>query len=162
MIYISIHIKAQPNVAGWKRLSVKTIHRVQQELWCSIKNVCTCECEMERRGERRGWTKTSKVAGGRNNLQLNAQTQNSIIKASNMRSKDNFNCAGAQNDWTVYTNSTWRTRKPLRTSVTPGGKLWRRRREHWEVELFWLTHASTPATAAESTQWQIVKHIITG
>lgn len=117
----------------------------------------------EEKGDRRGWTKTRKDAGGRiEHLQLNAQTQNSIIKASNIQSKDNFNCAGAQNDCTVYTNSTWRTRKPLRTSVTPGGKLWRRRREHWEVEPFWLTHATTPATAAESTQWQIVKHIITG
>lgn len=75
----------------------------------------------EEKGDRRGWTKTRKDAGGRiEHLQLNAQTQNSIIKASNIQSKDNFNCAGAQNDCTVYTNSTWRTWKPLRTSVTPG------------------------------------------
>ncbi len=74
---------------------------VQQELWCSIK---TCvrvnvswrvEEKEERRGEKRGWTETSKVAGGRNNTYNEMHRCDSIIKASNMWSKDNFNSAGA-------------------------------------------------------------------
>lgn len=141
---------------------------VQQELWCSIKNVCMCKCEMERGGERR--EEGVKRGGGRRQAksleeeitQCNAQTHSSIIKASNMWSKDNFSCAGAQNDCTERIRHD-ELRSLWEHPWCPGGKLRRSgRRENWEVELFWLTHASTPATAAESTQWQIVKHIIAG